>query len=99
DWSTYSQTDWTRKIQTGVEMRRLRSLGERIVSYPSDVTLHPRVAQVIANRKKMLAGELPLDWGCAETLAYASLIENGFSVRISGQDSGRGTFFHRHAVL
>ncbi len=48
-----------------------------------DFTLHPRVAQVIANRKKMLAGELPLDWGCAETLAYASLLEDGFSVRIS----------------
>jgi len=99
DWSTYSQTDWTERVQTGVEMRRLRSLGERIVSYPNGFALHPRVAQVIANRKKMLAGELPLDWGCAETLAYASLVENGFSVRISGQDSGRGTFFHRHAVL
>jgi 2-oxoglutarate dehydrogenase E1 component len=99
DWSTYSQTDWTQRVQTGVEMRRLRSLGERIVSIPAGFTLHPRVAQVIANRKKMLAGELPLDWGCAETLAYAALIENGFSVRISGQDSGRGTFFHRHAVL
>jgi 2-oxoglutarate dehydrogenase E1 component len=99
DWSTYSQTDWTERVQTGVEMRRLKSLGERIVSLPAGFNLHPRVANVIANRKKMLAGELPLDWGCAETLAYAALIENGFSVRISGQDSGRGTFFHRHAVL
>ena len=99
DWSTYSQTDWTERVQTGVEMRRLKSLGERIVSYPADFSVHPRVAQVIANRKKMIAGELPLDWGCAETLAYASLLENGFPIRISGQDSGRGTFFHRHAVL
>ena len=99
DWSTYSQIDWTERVQSGVEMRRLKSLGERIVSYPADFSVHPRVAQVIANREKMIAGELSLDWGCAETLAYASLIENGFSVRISGQDSGRGTFFHRHAVL
>jgi 2-oxoglutarate dehydrogenase E1 component len=57
------------------------------------------VAQIITNRKKMIAGELPLDWGSAETLAYAALIEDGFSIRITGQDSGRGTFFHRHAVL
>ena len=99
DWSTYTQIDWTARVQSGVAIRRLRSLGERIVSYPAGFTLHPRVAQVIANRKKMLAGELPLDWGCAETLAYSALIEDGFSVRITGQDSGRGTFFHRHAVL
>jgi 2-oxoglutarate dehydrogenase E1 component len=99
DWSKYSQVDWTERVQTGVELRRLRALGERIVSYPEGFTLHPRVAQVVTNRKKMLAGELPLDWGCAETLGYAALLEDGFSVRISGQDSGRGTFFHRHAVL
>jgi 2-oxoglutarate dehydrogenase E1 component len=99
DWSKYSQVDWTERVQTGVELRRLRGLGERIVTLPKDFTLHPRVAQVIANRKKMLAGEIPLDWGCAETLAYAALLEDGFSVRITGQDSGRGTFFHRHAVL
>jgi 2-oxoglutarate dehydrogenase E1 component len=99
DWTPYAQIDWTERIQTGVEMRRLRSLGEKITGFPEGFSLHPRVAQIILNRKKMIAGELPLDWGCAETLAYAAVIEDGFSVRISGQDSGRGTFFHRHAVL
>ena len=66
---------------------------------PEGFTLHPRVAQVIANRRKMIAGALPLDWGAAETLAYATLVDAGFGVRLTGQDSGRGTFFHRHAVL
>jgi 2-oxoglutarate dehydrogenase E1 component len=99
DWTPYGQVDWTERVQSGVEMRRLRSLGEKITTFPQGFSLHPRVAQIVLNRKKMLAGEQPLDWGCAETLAYAALIEDGFSVRISGQDSGRGTFFHRHAVL
>ncbi len=99
DWTTYAQIDWSNRPKSGVELRRLRALGEHITAIPKDFTLHPRVAQVVANRKKMLAGELPLDWGCAETLAYAALVEDGFSVRITGQDSGRGTFFHRHAVL
>ena len=99
DWTTYAQIDWANRVKSGIEMRRLRTLGERLTSIPENFTLHPRVAQVIANRKKMLAGDLPLDWGCAETLAYAALVEDGFSVRISGQDAGRGTFFHRHAVL
>ncbi len=99
DWTHYAQADWTEQVITGVELARLRSLGERLGRLPEDLKLHPRVAQVMANRGKMLAGELPLDWGCAETLAYAALIEDGYSIRVSGQDSGRGTFFHRHAVL
>jgi 2-oxoglutarate dehydrogenase E1 component len=99
DWSAYSQIDFTERVVTGVELPRLRALGERITAYPASFVLHPRVAQVIANRKKMLAGELPLDWGCAETLAYAALVQDGFGVRLTGQDTGRGTFFHRHAVL
>ena len=99
DWSAYSQVDLTEHIDTGVELARLRSLGQRLTSLPAGFTLHPRVAQVVANRKKMLAGELALDWGCAETLAYAALVEDGFGIRLTGQDSGRGTFFHRHAVL
>jgi 2-oxoglutarate dehydrogenase E1 component len=99
NWTTYSQADWTERVTTGIELARLRALGERITAVPEGFSLHPRVAQVITNRKRMLAGELPLDWGCAETLAYASLVTDGFAVRITGQDSGRGTFFHRHAVL
>ncbi|MGB6489362.1 MAG: 2-oxoglutarate dehydrogenase E1 component, partial [Steroidobacteraceae bacterium] len=99
DWTRYSQADWTERVRTGVELARLESLGKRLLELPPDLTLHPRVANIMSNRKKMLAGETPLDWGCAETLAYASLVEEGFSVRICGQDSGRGTFFHRHAAL
>jgi 2-oxoglutarate dehydrogenase E1 component len=99
DWSQYSGVDFTERVMTGVELPRLESLGARITAVPEGFTLHPRVAQIIANRRKMLAGELPLDWGCAETLAYAALVEDGFGVRLTGQDSGRGTFFHRHAVL
>jgi 2-oxoglutarate dehydrogenase E1 component len=99
DWSTYSKADWTERVTTGVELARLRTLGERITAAPEGFVLQARVAQLIANRRKMLAGEQPLDWGCAETLAYASLITEGFPVRLCGQDSGRGTFFHRHAVL
>jgi 2-oxoglutarate dehydrogenase E1 component len=99
DWSPYTQVDWTERVLTGVEPARLRTLGERITSVPQGFALHPRVAQLMTNRRKMVRGEQPLDWGCAETLAYASLLEEGFSVRLTGQDSGRGTFFHRHAVL
>ena len=98
DWSRYTQVDWQQRIGS-VGLERLRALGARITAVPEGFTLHPRVAQVMANRGRMLAGELPFDWGCAETLAYASLLEEGYAVRLTGQDSGRGTFFHRHAVL
>jgi 2-oxoglutarate dehydrogenase E1 component len=99
DWSAYTQVDWTERVPTGVDLARLRAVGERITAIPPDFTLHPRVAQLMANRRRMIEGEQPLDWGCAETLAYATLLEDGYSVRLTGQDTGRGTFFHRHAVL
>jgi 2-oxoglutarate dehydrogenase E1 component len=98
DWSRFQVKDWSERV-VGLDPATLKRYGERIVAIPEPVTLHPRVAQIIANRRKMLAGELPLDWGCAETLAYASILDAGHRVRITGQDSGRGTFFHRHAVL
>jgi 2-oxoglutarate dehydrogenase E1 component len=99
DWSRYSATDWSERPRTAVALTRLQTLGERIVKVPDGFSLHPRVSQVVANRAKMLAGAQPLDWGCAETLAYAALVEEGYAVRLTGQDAGRGTFFHRHAVL
>ncbi|HEY5102574.1 MAG TPA: 2-oxoglutarate dehydrogenase E1 component, partial [Steroidobacteraceae bacterium] len=99
DWNQYLQVDWTERVQTALQMRRLRALGQRIVTVPPEFTLQPRVAHVMANRSRMIAGDMPLDWGCAETLAYAALLEDGFAVRLTGQDSARGTFFHRHAVL
>ena len=99
NWATYAQADWSEAVPTGVELARLRALGAVLTSVPEGFSLHPRVAQLVNNRRKMLAGELPLDWGCAETLAYATLVADGFGVRLCGQDSGRGTFFHRHAVL
>jgi 2-oxoglutarate dehydrogenase E1 component len=98
DWSPYLEIDWAAKPRTGLAPKRLAALGARITAVPEGFTLHPRVQQVVTNRQKMLAGELPLDWGCAETLAYAGLLEDGYAVRLSGQDCGRGTFFHRHAV-
>jgi 2-oxoglutarate dehydrogenase E1 component len=99
DWSEYLGADWSEPVKTAVDMGRLRALGKAITSYPSDWVLHPRVLAIMQTRERMLGGDLALDWGAAENLAYATLVNDGFSVRLTGQDSGRGTFFHRHAVL
>src|ERR1700730_3355360 len=98
DWSEYLGADWE-PVKTGVDMSRLRVLGKAITSYPTDFSLHPRVRAIMQSREKMIYGDLVLDWGCAENLAYASLVQEGYPIRLTGQDSGRGTFFHRHAVL
>ncbi|MGC1521398.1 MAG: 2-oxoglutarate dehydrogenase E1 component, partial [Steroidobacteraceae bacterium] len=99
DWSQYLGADWSEPVKTAVDMGRLRALGKAITSYPADWVLHPRVLAIMQARERMLGGDLALDWGAAENLAYASLVQDGYSVRLTGQDSGRGTFFHRHAVL
>ncbi|PZN27244.1 MAG: 2-oxoglutarate dehydrogenase E1 component, partial [Proteobacteria bacterium] len=99
DWTRYANADWSLEIPTGVSQDRLRELAARLTSFPEDFTLHRQVARIIQDRQRMAAGELPLDWGFAETLAYATLLTEGYEVRLCGQDSGRGTFFHRHAVL
>jgi 2-oxoglutarate dehydrogenase E1 component len=98
DWSEYLGADWE-AVKTGVDLGRLRVLGKAITTYPTDWVLHPRVLAIMQAREKMVNGDLALDWGCAENLAYASLVQEGYPIRLTGQDSGRGTFFHRHAVL
>jgi len=99
DWTQFLRNDWSEHAPTAIDRARLQRLGSLMVAVPEGFKLHPRVEQVYANRRRMLTGELPLDWGCAEMLAYASLLEDGCPIRLTGQDTGRGTFFHRHAVL
>jgi 2-oxoglutarate dehydrogenase E1 component len=99
DWGEYLDADWSEPVKTAIDMPQLKALGKAITTYPAEWSLHPRVLAIMQAREKMIAGELDLDWGCAEILAYASIIRDGYPVRLTGQDSGRGTFFHRHAVL
>ncbi len=99
DWRPYRGKDWRTPAATGVKLERLQALGRRLATPPEDFQLHPRVVMVMQARRLMAEGTLPLDWGMAESLAYASLLVEGHGVRLTGQDSGRGTFFHRHAVL
>jgi 2-oxoglutarate dehydrogenase E1 component len=99
DWAPYLNIPWTYKATTGIPIEELKALAERLTTIPPDFQVHPRVEKIISDRRAMGQGKLPLDWGMAENLAYASLLKDGYPIRISGQDSGRGTFFHRHAVL
>ena len=99
DWAPFLNSKWTDHADTHVPLDELKRLSERITFVPDDFKLHPTVARVIESRKQMAEGKVPVDWGMAETLAYATLLSNGYDVRLSGQDSGRGTFAHRHAVL
>jgi 2-oxoglutarate dehydrogenase E1 component len=99
DWAPFLGSKWTDAADTNVPLAELQRLAERVTSVPEGFTVHPTVGRVIEARKQMAAGKVQVDWGMAETLAYASLLSNGYDVRLSGQDSGRGTFAHRHAVL
>jgi 2-oxoglutarate dehydrogenase E1 component len=99
NWPTYLAAKWNDPADTAVPVERLKDLGKRITTIPEGFVLHPRVQKIVDDRLKMSSGALPIDWGCAETLAYASLLEEDHAVRLAGQDSGRGTFFHRHAVF
>ncbi|AAQ58746.2 2-oxoglutarate dehydrogenase E1 component [Chromobacterium violaceum] len=99
DFSQYLGTHWAHPTDTSLPQADIQRLTDKFTTLPEGFKLHPTVQKVLAARKAMAAGEQNVDWGMAETLAYASLVTNGFGVRISGEDSGRGTFSHRHAVL
>jgi len=98
NWAPFKNIPWTYKAVTGLPMDTLKQLATKLTTVPQHFKLHSRVEKIVADRRAMAAGTLPLDWGMAENLAYAALLKDGFAVRLSGQDSGRGTFFHRHAV-
>jgi 2-oxoglutarate dehydrogenase E1 component len=99
DWRPLLAAKLGDAVDTTVPRERLDELATLINTLPDDATLHPRVAKIYEDRRKMGAGELPGDWGFAENLAYATLLDDGFRLRLVGQDCGRGTFFHRHAIL
>jgi 2-oxoglutarate dehydrogenase E1 component len=99
DWAPHIGAAYTEKCNTTVPLKELQRLGERLTAIPANFTLHPRVQKIIDDRRLMTEGKLPLDWGMAENLAYATLLAAGYGVRISGEDVGRGTFFHRHAAF
>jgi 2-oxoglutarate dehydrogenase E1 component len=99
DWTNYLSGKLSDPVDTKVPRDKLDALAKAINAVPDGFVLHPRVAKIYEDRRKMGAGELPGDWGFAENLAYATVLDEGSKLRLVGQDSGRGTFFHRHAVL
>jgi 2-oxoglutarate dehydrogenase E1 component len=99
NWSKYKGGSWDTPVDTTISQNAIQSISDQLLALPDGFTLHPRVQKIWDDRAKMAAGELPMDWGFAETMAYGSLAKEGFHVRLSGQDSRRGTFFHRHATI
>ncbi|MDR2015584.1 MAG: 2-oxoglutarate dehydrogenase E1 component [Azoarcus sp.] len=99
DWRPFLNQPYTDEAHTAIPAQEVRRLAQALTTIPEGFTLHSRVRKTIDDRAAMGRGELPIDWGMGENLAYASLLAEGFGVRISGEDVGRGTFFHRHAIL
>ena len=99
DWTPYLTKTYIETWDTSVPKAELARLAERLSTMPDGFTLHSRVKKIVDDRRAMGRGEVPVDWGMGENLAYATLLASGFDVRISGEDVGRGTFFHRHGVM
>lgn len=99
DWTPYLGHEWTARHDTRVAVSTLQALGQKLCDIPEGFVLQRQVGKIVEDRRKMAAGALAINWGFAELLAYATLIMEGSEVRITGQDVGRGTFSHRHAVL
>ncbi|TVQ87987.1 MAG: 2-oxoglutarate dehydrogenase E1 component [Chromatiaceae bacterium] len=99
DWRTCSGDDWSVPTDTSLPRAQLQDLAERLLELPAGFELHPRVQKIWAERRKMAQGDQLANWGFAEILAYATLVDSGYPVRLSGQDCGRGTFFHRHVKV
>ncbi len=98
-WEPFLGKEWTEKVKTAVPIKKLTAIAKQLEKLPEGFVLQPQVKKLMEVRQKMAEGELPLNWGFAETLAYATLLDEGYPIRLCGQDAARGTFAHRHAVL
>ncbi|MDP2405804.1 2-oxoglutarate dehydrogenase E1 component [Hydrogenophaga sp.] len=99
DWSPFLGKKWTDAGDTAIPMAEWKRLADRLTTIPDSVSPHQLVKKVYADRAAMGRGDIPVDWGMGEHMAFASLVASGFPVRLSGEDCGRGTFTHRHAVI
>jgi 2-oxoglutarate dehydrogenase E1 component len=99
DWTPYLHATWDEVVDTTVSPAKVAELAAKVTDVPSGYVLQGRVQRIMDERVRMAAADVDMDWGFAETMAYAALIDEGYDCRVTGQDSGRGTFFHRHAVL
>ncbi len=98
NWQRFLESDWRTSAATGIPEKVIPQLAKLFTTVPEGFELHPRVQKIVDDRIQMSLGKLPCDWGFGEMLAYAGLLQDDYEVRITGQDVGRGTFFHRHAV-
>jgi 2-oxoglutarate dehydrogenase E1 component len=99
DWTQYRDATLEDAVETKVPAKEISRLADIVNGLPEGFALNARVQRIVDDRRRMARGELPVDWGFAESLAYASLLTEQFNVRLIGQDSRRGTFFHRHAAF
>ena len=99
DWAPYLGHEWTAKCKTSVALKTVQKLGKKLTEVPEGFSIQRQVSKIVNDREKMTAGALSLNWGYGEMMAYATLLNEGHPIRLTGQDVGRGTFSHRHAVL
>lgn len=98
-WAQYSKEKLDSETATTLLSQQLEGISKAITTYPEGFVPHKGVQRVIETRIKMASGELPMDWGFAEALSFGSILENGFPIRLAGQDAERGTFSHRHVTI
>ena len=99
DWTPHLGHEWTTPADTRFDLPRLQMLAHKSMRIPEGFVVQQQVQKILEDRQKMTAGALPINWGYAEVMAYATLLDQGRAIRFSGQDSGIGTFSHRHACI
>ncbi|MCT7359884.1 2-oxoglutarate dehydrogenase E1 component [Thalassolituus pacificus] len=99
NWTPYLGHEWTARADTRFDLKQLQELANKLLEVPEGFSVQRQVGKIMEDRGRMAAGAMPINWGFAETMAYATLLHEGHQIRITGQDVGRGTFSHRHAVL